>query len=258
MVHNATHHSFFVTLSLAIDVHPDVWTELKDYLIKYSAFYGIKAEDVHGEGKVHLHCIHIREFAKFDPEPKNEITKYGPRRPASTKAHIVKMCPTLAGHIANYGSKHALQVIALTSTQWIEYINKETPCVINNLPDEPTLMQPYLSEHVEVTGDPAMAADAAKYAKCVEQGHPWAVDPPLPKHCRRFYRHMMFSEKAKRVCIDEKQLAKKGKALYMYITGSVYSDSEEDPSNDTGKHRVLPGNCPCNVPLEDCLECSSK
>lgn len=253
MVHNAVHHAFFNTLSLAIDVHPDIWAEIVAYCTQYTKWHGIKVEDSLGEGKVHVHWVQFREFAKFDENPSARVSLYGPRRAADNKNHITKCCPLMAGHIANYGSKHALQSLPLTSTQWIEYLNKESPCKINNLPGDPTLMQPYLSDHTEQVGDPAMVSDSKKYQECIDAQEPWASDPPTAQSCRRFYRFQMFKDKKKRVCIDENTIKKKGQALAKYINCSIYSDDEDDPSK---RHIWPPGYCDCGVPYKSCLECN--
>jgi len=230
MVHNAVHHSFFNTLSLGIDVHPDIWVEIVEYCQDFTQWYGIKVEDVLGDGKIHVHWVQFREFAKFDENPSNKISKYGPRRAADNKNHIMAKCPLMAGHIANYGSKHALQSLPLTSTQWIEYLNKESPCKFNNLPGDPTLMQPYLSDHTEKVGDPALTADKTKYDSLSEES--WYRMPATAQSCRRFYRFCMFSEKSKRVCIDENTIKKKGATLARFINQAIYSDEEDLPMTE--------------------------
>lgn len=255
-MHNPKHHSFFNTLSLAIDVHPDVWQEIYDYCKHHTKFYGIKAEDVNGEGKVHVHWVQFLEFAKHDPAPSRFVTMYGPRRPEGNKEHLVKHCPLLAGAIANYGSKYALQSLPLTSTQWIEYLNKEAPCKLNNLPDDPTVMQPYLSEHLgEKVGDPGFTADAAKYKAYHDQGVHWAIDPPTDKSCRVFYRVQMFADKKKRVAIVPVTIKNKAAALQRFINSSIYSDDEDGLATPVA---FPPGWCGCHgVALQNCLECSA-
>lgn len=249
MVHNAVHHGFFNTLSLSIDTHPDIWTEINTYCQGYCKWYGIKTEDSYHEGKVHIHWVQIRDFLKFDPEPSTTISMYGPRRPHDNKKHIKDKCPLMTRHIADFGSKYSLQSLPLTSTQWIEYLNKESPMKINNLPDDPTLLQPYLSDHTERVGDPALAADAAKYQHFADlvPTPGWIRTPPTAQSCRRFYRFCMFHEKTKRVCIDENTIKKRGASRARYMTQSVYSDAD-------GHAICFPGNpFPCHP---DCLECN--
>lgn len=231
MVHNATHHAFFVTYSISDNCHQSELDELECYLKKFGIYYGIKAEDCQGEGKVHLHCIHVRDFEKFRPYDKQrEVDKYGPRRSADTVSHIVSKCPVIAGRIATLGSKHALRCDPLTSSQWIEYLNKESPMHLNNLPSDSCLVAQYYSEHAERVGDPGMSADAKKYKACVEEGLVWAKDPPNAQSCRRFYRYCMNMLKDKRVAIDPKTLEKKGQALAMFMNESIYTDDEDDLS----------------------------
>lgn len=226
MVHNAVHHAFMITYSPGRDAHPDEYTELGRYITQFGKWFCLKAEDVDGEGKVHLHAIHIREFAQYEERPSRQVTMYGPRRCADTAAHIAANCPTIAATMANHGSKHALRADALTSTQYIEYLNKETHCHVNNLPDDPCLLQPYLSESGPKIIDPEMAADAKKYATC--EAEPWFRDPPTAQSCRRFYRYYCNVLKQKRTIKDPKTLQRKAETLAAFINESVYSDGEED------------------------------
>lgn len=231
MVHNAVHYAYMLTYSVGRDVHPDEYVELKNYLARFGKFYCLKAEDVDGEGKVHLHAIHIREFEKYDPNPdERKVTQYGARRPDHTAQHVVANCLKIAASITSCGGRHAMKAHPLTSGEYINYLNKETYCHANNLPEDMCMIMPYLSEKTDPSVDPGFAADAKKYAKNVEEGLPWAIDPPNDQSCRRFYRHHMFLAKDKKVMIDENVIKRKAKALRMYMNQSVYSDEEDEPS----------------------------
>lgn len=231
MVHNAVHHAFMITYSIARDVHPDEYEEFKQYLMTYGKWYCLKAEDVWGEGKVHLHMIHIRDQAERDPDPSRKVTMYGPRRPASTVTHIVQNCPLIAASIAEAGGRHSLMANPLTSSKYIEYLNKETYCHCNNLPEDLCLMNWCFSKKNEDrVVDPIMHEDANKYRKDVENGLWWATEVPTQSSCRRFYRHHMNITKDKKAFKTdvERRTKQAGLALYNFMTEFVASESEDE------------------------------
>lgn len=238
MVHNCPHHAFFLTYSLTRNVHPDEYEELKKYICTFGKWFVLKAEDVLGEGKVHLHAIHIRDFAEFEEHPSRFVTMYGPRRCADTVGHIVQNCPNIAKGIATSGGRHSLQAVPLTSSQYIEYLNKETPIIVNNLPEDFSVIQPYLSECKPKPADPEMVADAKKYTECVDQ--PWYKEKADAQSCRRFYRYYCNVLKQKRTIKDPKTLARKAETLAAFMNESVYSDDED------------------RVPAGECLHCGRK
>lgn len=234
MVHNALHHAFFVTVSFAKNVHQKHYDELLDYVKKFGIYHGLKAEDVEGEGKVHLHAIHIRDFEEVRPYDKERaIDQYGPRRASDTKTHILKCCPQIN---TDATSKFSIKVDVLTSSQWIEYLNKETHMHVNNFPDDFCLVTQYFSEKVVRDADPGLVADEKKYHECAKDGHSWAIPEPTQQSCRRFYRWSMNVNRAKKVCLDPNTIKKKGEALWRFMTQSVYTDDEDDPKNGPASH----------------------
>lgn len=244
MVHNAVHHSFMITYSVGRNVHPDEYYELRDYLKTFGKWYCLKAEDVFNEGKVHLHAIHIRELETYDPDPTGrKVTMYGARRPDHTVQHIVSHCPLIAESISTHGGRHSVKAHPLTSGEYITYLNKETYCHANNLPEDMCMIMPYLSEQKEAAVDVAFAADAKKYEKNVKDGLEWAIDPPNDQSCRRFYRYHAFLAKDKKVIVDTNVLKRKAQALRMYMNESVYSDEEEEKIVKKPKPDVLKRTC---------------
>jgi len=236
---NAVHYAYMLTYSVSRHVHPDEYLELQHYLTQFGKWYCLKAEDVDGDGKVHLHAIHIRDFEKYNPNPdKRTVSHYGARRPDHTVQHVVNNCPLIGASIATHGGRHSMKAHVLTSGEYINYLNKETHCHANNLPEDMCMIMPYLSEKTVTAVDPAMAADAEKYAKAVEEGFSWAISPPTDQSCRRFYRYHMNLAKDKRVKIDSNVIKRQGQALRMYINESVYSDEEEDPDHKTQIERL--------------------
>lgn len=240
MVHNAVHHAFFVTYSINKNVHQSHYDELLSYIKQYSIYHGLKAEDVLGEGKVHLHAIHIRDFDEYRPYDKErKIDKFGPRRASDTKKHILENCSQLN---LDATSKFSLKVDVLTSSQWIEYLNKETHMDANNFPDDLCLVSQYFSEKQVTCSDPEMAADEKKYKDCVGK-FDWAIDPATHQSCRRFYRHYCNKLKEKRTLLDDGTkncpLYKKATKLVNYMNESVYSDDEDAPPKKKSKPSLV-------------------
>jgi len=228
---NATHHAFMVTFSIDGNAHQDEYDELMGYLKQFGIYYGIKAEDCLGEGKVHLHGIHVRDFEERRPYDKErQVDQYGPRRVYDTVQHIVSKCPSIAKRIATNGSKHALRCDPITSTKWVEYLNKETHMHANNFPNDFCLVTQYFSEKAVRVADPGLVADEKKYLELCENmsEYGWIKLPATAKSCRRFYRYMMLVAREKRVCIDPKTIVKKGAALAMFMNEEVFSCSCSD------------------------------
>ena len=242
MVHNAVHHAFFITLSILKNVHQKHYDELLAYLKQFGIYYGIKAEDVDGEGKVHLHGIHIRDFEEQRPYDKDrKIDMFGPRRADDTKKHIKLQCPQIN---LSCTSTYSLRVDVLTSSQWVEYLNKETHMNAQNFPEDFCLVSQYFSEKTITVSDPEMAADAKKYSECVGV-HDWAIDPSTHQSCRRFYRYFCNKLKEKRTLLDDGTkncpLYKKATKLVNYMNESVYSDDDEPPKKKPKPTKYQPG-----------------
>lgn len=247
---NSDHHAFLITLSIQQNVHQDHYDELLAYLKEYSIYYGIKAEDCRGEGKVHLHAIHIRDFETQRPYDKDrKVDKYGPRRTGSTADHIKLNCPKINTACRTSWS---LRVDALTSSYYIEYLNKETFMDVNNFPADHCMMAQYYSIKEDRISDPEVTADAKQYNKFVEDGVWWALDPPTLSSCRRFYRVLSNDKKEKRRLLDDGTkncpLRKKALKLFHDMTSYCFSDDEEEPPPkkiDTKKmaqKKYTPGN----------------
>ena len=254
MPHNACHHAYFVTYTLSRDVHPDEYDEIKVYLMTYGKFYCLKAEDVDGTGLCHLHFIHIRELEEFDPNPDvRAVTMYGARRPKCTKDHILANCPLIARSIATAGGRHSLQCDPLDNGSYFNYLNKETDCHCNNLPEDMCLIMRYLSKKEAKAVDAEMAADANKYAALrkknleanpycygvssdqtptleqIEVPVPFSfiTDRPTTASCKYFYRYQMNVVKEKKTCKRKAALLEKASALRDYMNESVYTTDED-------------------------------
>lgn len=231
MVKNVLHHAFMVTYSVSRDVHPDEYLEIKAYLQQFGKWYMLKAEDVFHEGKVHLHFIIIFEHEEYNPNPESKYapaTKYGARRAGNLEKHIARHCPLIRDTIVTHGSRHSLKADPLTSGQYITYLSKETDCHADNMPEEMTLIMPYLTEKTVRQADPEMCADQDAYITCSEDKElRWAVNPPTVKSCVYFYRYMMFHQQVKKTIKRDDMIKQKAKTLWRFMTKSVYSDDED-------------------------------
>lgn len=239
---NAVHHGFFVTVSLPGKLHQTHYDEAQRYANNFSIYYGIKAEDVKGEGKTHLHMIDVRDWACKRPYEKGRnVDQYGPMRLDLFKKHFKLQCPAISAEAI---SRHSITVHALTSTYWLEYLNKETMMTNNNFPEDICMLTQYFSEKTEEKARP-IDADVKAYNKIAESGAWWAVQPPTFKSCRRFYRVEANKNKRKNTLHDDGtkncQLRKKATMLFHDMTNYCFSsdDSDEDEALcKAGKHKL--------------------
>jgi len=227
MVKNAKHHAFMMTLSLSRDVTPAEYMEIKWYLEHYAAYYCLKAEDCLEEGKVHLHFILIRELLTVRSD--EQFDKYGPKRPEAICAHILTRCTLVVAGIASHGSKHALRADPLTTSYYVEYLQKEGLCHCNNLPDDIVTIKNYMSAHKERNVNADLDADKALYLK--DPNLPYYEDPVTERSCRRFYRWHMCARngnKKKRMRDEnERNLKKQARALWCHMVEHWNSDDDE-------------------------------
>lgn len=223
MVHNVLHHAFFCTYSLSRHVHADEYDEIKAYMTQYGKWYMLKAEDVMTEGKVHLHFILFKDFQEFDPDPARTTTCYGPQRCGTLKDHIVKNCPMIAASIASHGSRYSMQCLALTSTQWVNYMNKETFCHVNNMPDDNVLIANRLSEAPKPCADPEMHADQTAYLALAASGdHLWCTEVPTLNSVLVYYGYQMTLTKKKKTVKRQANVEEKARLLVAYMTEDIY------------------------------------
>lgn len=141
-----TFHAWQHTYSPGHHVSPTEYHEIIEFCKKEYYYYAIKAEDVCGEGKVHVHFMGVKEKADYSENTTD--LRYG----ASRKSHILdlktgrfwKQCPNITKSIEN--KKYGMVMCKLDSDLLIEYYNKETALVTYNLPDDMCIIRPLLAQ----------------------------------------------------------------------------------------------------------------
>ena len=225
----------FGTLSLRIDVHPNLYNETHVWLKGTSMWYCLKAESKSGETTVHIHWMQFFEKAELKPEAlrgSREFSMWGPKRADKVKEHFLRNCPLVQKAIAQHGSKHSLQIQPLTSTMYYTYLQKEAGILSENMPDDFELLIPYLHMYEkDEDADKAILNDSKEfnlnedYLK-FNNGIKYAV---TVHECTRFYKwrvNVACSLKAPTTNIDNwyKNRAQK---LFERITGAVPPPLEE-------------------------------
>jgi hypothetical protein len=135
-------HSFQHTYSPAHNVSATEYHEIIEFCKKEYFYYAVKAEDVCGEGKVHVHFMGVKEFGDYAPSSHKDL-RYCPARVSHIKDRFWKACPQSLLKCTN--KKVGLAVCQLTDTQTLEYYNKETLLKSYNLPDDMVILREYMA-----------------------------------------------------------------------------------------------------------------
>lgn len=139
-------HSWQFTYSVDRNVHATEYEEIIKFVKKYAYYYAIKAEDVDGEGKVHVHWMMVNEKATYAHAARDY--RYGAKKKSHLKGYFAKTCPNcmLKVNATKDSMNHALTITKLTSDIVVTYYSKETMLRTSHLPDDCCVLNEYLAE----------------------------------------------------------------------------------------------------------------
>lgn len=157
----AVFHAVQHTYSCGHHVSATEYHEIINFCKREYFYYAVKAEDVCGEGKVHVHFMGIKEFGDYAPSTHKDI-RYCPVRLTHVTDRFWKHCPQTLLHCEN--KQVAFARCQLDSTQCLEYYNKETLLKTSNLPDDMCILRPYMAVKAPKVENKDIISHCEKYA----------------------------------------------------------------------------------------------
>lgn len=201
----APHYAFNNCVSLNRHLSATEHMEIVNFCKDIGYFYACKVEDTvttdhsgdqqfpefeaHYEanvGKVHCHFLTICEEAKYSTNITDH--RYGAKSKSHYRAKFIKMCPYITKALLESAAatKHGFITAQMTTDSAAVYYSKETQLRVHNLPDDLTVLRPYLS--LKKKRQPNIERDT-HVATYQEQGRPM---PPTPQDITDYFNHRWF------------------------------------------------------------------
>lgn len=138
-------HAWQFTFSINRNVLGIEYDEIIRFAKRYSYYYAVKAEDVDGEGKVHVHWMMVQEKATAIHSARDY--RFGAKKKSHLKGYFANCCPNcmLAVNASKDSINHALAIAKLDSDIVVTYYQKETMLKTSHLPDDCVVLNEYLA-----------------------------------------------------------------------------------------------------------------